>query len=285
MTSAVVSTGGASGAATTDSGAGVASGSATISLGFATVSLGFVASGTTGGPACGTAGGAGGLGRVITGAGGRGTDCGVISRGAGFASAAGVGGAIAGAEIGGAGFGGTADGGATEGRPALGVAWAGGAIGRGGAGGCLALSVIAFSTSPGLEMCDRSILGLKPSGALGATRAAWPAPDSCSWKYFFTRSASSSSMELECVFFSVTPILGRTSRISLLLTSSSLARSLIRILCCIPPCFLRFVPSGYFVIASSRFSGQWPVTSGQLGFPSFNSAAESKISVFWLKQS
>ena len=39
-----------------------------------------------------------------------------------------------------------------------------------------------------------------------------------------------SSTELECVFFSVTPTSTRTSRIALLLTSSSLARSLIRIL-------------------------------------------------------
>ena len=258
MTSGAVSTAGVSGAETTASGA---AGS------WATASGGFVASGIVGAAACGavaaSAGGSGGLGRVITGAGGRGTDCGVIRRGAGFASASGAGGAVTGTEVGGAGFGGTANGGATAGCGALGAsllageaAGCGGTTGRGGVGGCWARSVIAFSTSPGLEMCDRSILGLKPSGALEATRAMCPAPDSCSWKYFFTRSASSSSMELECVFFSVTPILGRTSRISLLLTSSSLARSLIRILCCIPPCFLRYVPSGYFFIASSRFSGQ-----------------------------
>jgi hypothetical protein len=45
-----------------------------------------------------------------------------------------------------------------------------------------------------------------------------------------TSSASCSSSELECVFFSVTPTTGRTSRIALLLTSNSRARSLIRIL-------------------------------------------------------
>src|ERR1035438_5544749 len=55
-------------------------------------------------------------------------------------------------------------------------------------------------------------------------------------------------MELECVFFSVTPTLSSRSRITLLLTSSSLARSLIRTFCCIPPCFLRFVPSAYAFI-------------------------------------
>jgi hypothetical protein len=48
-----------------------------------------------------------------------------------------------------------------------------------------------------------------------------------------TSSASCSSNELECVFFSVTPTSVSTSRIALLLTSSSRARSLIRI-------FIRF---------------------------------------------
>jgi hypothetical protein len=45
-----------------------------------------------------------------------------------------------------------------------------------------------------------------------------------------TFSASCSSSELECVFFSVTPTCGSASRIALLFTSSSLARSLIRTL-------------------------------------------------------
>src|SRR6202522_333605 len=90
-------------------------------------------------------------------------------------------------------------------------------------------------------MCDRSILGLN-SSLVAAEREARDEPPSCCSKYFLTRSASSSSMELECVFFSVMPILGRTSRISLLFTSSSRARSLIRILCCIAPRFLRICP-------------------------------------------
>src|SRR5664279_2744454 len=59
-------------------------------------------------------------------------------------------------------------------------------------------------------------------------------------------------MELECVFFSVTPTLISRSRITLLLTSSSLARSLIRTFCSIPPYFLRIVPSVYALMASSR---------------------------------
>jgi hypothetical protein len=181
--------------------------------------------------ACGGAGDAGGRGGVMMGAGGRGTDCGVINRGAGFASAGGAGVLAAGA----AGLDGTADGGATTGRGA------GGGVGRGGAAGCVARCVIAFSTSPGLEMCDRSILGLKSSGAAADPRDPRDWEGDCSPKYFFTRSASSSSIELECVFFSMMPILGRTSRISLLLTSSSRAKSLIRTLCCITPRFLRVV--------------------------------------------
>jgi hypothetical protein len=185
-----------------------------------------------------TAGGTGALGGgITTAAGGRATDCGVMNRGAGFGSA-GTTGCVLAVATGAAGFGGaTALGGAA------------GATGRAGAAGCAALCVIAFSTSPGLEMCDRSILGLNSSDAAADAREPRLELGSCSAKYFFTRSASSSSMELECVFFSVTPTFGRTSRIDLLFTSSSLARSLIRILCCITPRFLRYVPSGYAFIS------------------------------------
>src|SRR5450631_3964849 len=56
---------------------------------------------------------------------------------------------------------GTADGGATVCRG--GAAGAAAAAGRGGTCGWAAFCVIAFSTSPGLEMCDRSILGLNSS--------------------------------------------------------------------------------------------------------------------------
>ena len=76
--------------------------------------------------ACGGAGGAGGFGGITTGAGGRGTDCGVTKRGAGFAST-GIAGCVLAA--GGAGFGGTAAGGATVGRGTGGVAGRGGAAG------------------------------------------------------------------------------------------------------------------------------------------------------------
>jgi hypothetical protein len=135
------------------------------------------------------------------------------------------------------GAGGTGAGGRTTG--AAGFASTGGAAGReGDAGGVGAaafccLPMIAFNTSPGLEMWERSILVLISSGAdweerLGFADAEEPSP--LPRKYPRTFSASCSSRELEWVFFSVTPTSGRVSRIALLFTSSSLARSLIRIL-------------------------------------------------------
>jgi hypothetical protein len=92
--------------------------------------------------------------------------------------------------------------------------------------------VMARSTSPGREIFDRSILVLMPSSPLALREvlaelgAASERPRRC----FRTKSASWSSRELECVFFSVTPTVVSTSRISLLLTSNSRAKSLIRIL-------------------------------------------------------
>ncbi len=84
---------------------------------------------------------------------------------------------------------------------------------------------MALSASPGLEIFERSILGRNSSPPL-RWRLAVPL---VSWKYLRTFSASSTSTELEWVFFSVTPTLISTSRICLLFTSSSRARSLIRI--------------------------------------------------------
>jgi hypothetical protein len=110
-----------------------------------------------------------------------------------------------------------------------------GAFATGRAAGCSAAPfccVMARSTSPGREILDRSILVLMPSSSrverevFAALGDASERPRRC----FRTSSASCSSRELECVFFSVTPTVVRASRISLLLTSSSRARSLIRIL-------------------------------------------------------
>lgn len=159
---------------------------------------------------------------------------GVITTGAiGLAGAGGVttrGGATL---AGGAGAvtGGFATGGGGAGFAAGDAGLTGTGVGCGAAALCCLL-MIAFSTSPGLEMWERSIFVFIPSGSARATRADFAAvglsPVPRKWARTF--SASCSSSELECVFFSVTPTSCKTSRIALLLTSSSLARSLIRIL-------------------------------------------------------
>ena len=93
------------------------------------------------------------------------------------------------------------------------------------------LARMAFITSPGLEMCERSILGTMASAPWRAC-----APPACDADFASrakcarTFSASSSSSELECVLPAATPSSGRTSRIARDLTSSSFARSLIRTL-------------------------------------------------------
>ncbi len=92
--------------------------------------------------------------------------------------------------------------------------------------------VIAFSTSPGREMLDRSILVLISSSPRTERALDLPEDEDPSEERIYTRtfSASFSSRELECVFFSVTPTSGSVSNIALLFTSSSRARSLIRTL-------------------------------------------------------
>jgi hypothetical protein len=178
----------------------------------------------TSGGATGAGGSATGRDCVTMGAAWRG--CGTIMRG--------FGGSAAGASVRAAGGGvvGRAAGGAVTGREA-----AGGAVGRGGAGGGAACGFFARSRiariSPGLETCEKSNFGFRSSPSRGAPRCPSPRLPCVFWMKARTRSASSTSMELECVFFSVTPTWGSTSRIALLFTSSSLARSLIRIFCCI----------------------------------------------------
>jgi hypothetical protein len=109
-------------------------------------------------------------------------------------------------------------------------------LGRGGGATgvstAFCLLMIAFRTSPGFVICDKSILVLieSPSGRAGREALLDASPAPVPRRAFRTFSASCSSRELECVFFSVTPTSASTSRIALLLTSSSLARSLIRIL-------------------------------------------------------
>lgn len=132
---------------------------------------------------------------------------------------------------------------ATALEPALGVAGraiAGGAAATTGRGGAAATtgreaaawrsasrSWIARSTSPGFDTFDRSMLGRFS----GSRREVCPPPLFPPRRTAArTRSASSASSELECVFFSVTPATVSTSRIALLFTSSSRAKSLIRTL-------------------------------------------------------
>jgi len=105
-----------------------------------------------------------------------------------------------------------------------------GRAGTGGAAAACCFCVISFRTSPGLEMWDRSILVLISSASRVERADRAGAASAVARKCARTLSASKSSSELEWVFFSVTPTTVRTSRIALLLTSSSLARSLIRIL-------------------------------------------------------
>ena len=110
------------------------------------------------------------------------------------------------------------------------------AVGRGGAAlaaasACLR-SRMALSASPGLETLERSNFGLLSAGCLLAVPLLPPF-----LKYSRTLSAWSASMELEWVF-PVTPIASSASRIGLLFTSSSRARSLIRTLLIRPFSFL-----------------------------------------------
>jgi hypothetical protein len=86
-------------------------------------------------------------------------------------------------------------------------------------------SRIAFSASPGFEIWLRLNAGLcSPEDFAAAPPPRRP------FRYSRTRSASPDSIELECVFGSVTPTAVRASRMDRLLTSSSRARSLIRTL-------------------------------------------------------
>jgi hypothetical protein len=109
--------------------------------------------------------------------------------------------------------------------------------GRGGAvvaeaAGVCCLLMMAFRTSPGREIFDKSILVFisSDSGRLARDDLLAGCASLVARKWARTFSASKSSMELEWVFFSVTPTAVSASRIALLFTSSSLARSLIRIL-------------------------------------------------------
>ena len=186
--------------------------------------------GITGGATCGRGGAGGGAWAAGVAAGatmtGRTGGCGTINLGAGASGGLG------------AATGALATGVSTDGLTSTGATGRGGTVGATGA----CLLIIAFSTSPGLEMWERSILVLISSDSERPKRGAdladvCDSPEARSLARTF--SASCSSNELECVFFSVTPTSDNTSRMALLLTSSSLARSLIRTLLIRP----RFPPN------------------------------------------
>lgn len=107
-------------------------------------------------------------------------------------------------------------------------------------------SRIAFRASPGFETLERSNLGFTSPLGLAEPPERLP-PVIC----VRTFSASSASMELEWVFFSVTPTAVRASRIDLLFTSSSRAKSLIRTLLIRPFILLPYRPQ-LLISASSR---------------------------------
>jgi hypothetical protein len=214
-----VTTGGAAGRGATGAwGAADAVTNGAAGAGGATTDAGGIGGATGRGAATGT-GGAGGA----TGAAGFSITGGATTgRTGGVGAAAGVGGAAGG------GFGLTGAGGTTTG-----LATTGGTGGRtGGATEASFFCVIALSTSPGREICDKSILVLISSSprSVRADRADDVCDSAEPRMWTRTFSASCSSSELECVFFSVTPTRGSASRMALLLTSSSLARSLIRTL-------------------------------------------------------
>jgi hypothetical protein len=196
----------------------------------------------------GVGGGAGGRGVTIA-AGGRdaATEAGVTNLGAGV-SAAGFAGA-AGLTVGEAELG--------SGRGDAVATGAAGFTAAGRAAGSVAVSVfcsMARITSPGREMFDKSIFVLNSSSERAEREALDGVEDSSpfDWKYLRTSTASCSSIELECVFFSVTPTAVRASRIALLFTSNSRARSLIRILL-IHPLAFRFPLSSHMTSGSKSF--------------------------------
>ena len=145
-----------------------------------------------------TAGGGGALGAMTA---------------AGFSTAGGAAGA--------AGFMGTL--GATAGGAAAAIT---GRVGTTGRWSCSSLSLSWRATSPGLWTLEKSILGLISAGADFSREGAEP---DLAAKCLLISSASWSSIEEEWVFISFTHTSGKASMISLLFTSSSLARSLIRI--------------------------------------------------------
>lgn len=159
----------------------------------------------------------------ITGAACAGGTCGgEASGGAGFSAPAGLSEAgvsgIGFSETGAAGLGGGAGCSTAAGAAGLAAAGITGLAGAGAAcfatgGGAISVVVflMALSTSPGLEILERSILVLISSGAAALERAfsVEAALSDSPWKCLRTRSTRSASSELEWLFLSSMPMVGR----------------------------------------------------------------------------
>jgi hypothetical protein len=183
---------------------------------------------------------------------------GATTTGFSAAGAAGLGTTTAGFAA--AGAGGAAETGGLTAEGAAGLATTGGAGAAGRAAGCCCCCCCSLSsraTSPGLEILERSIFGLISEDGTLSLVTELDLAEKC----LRTFSASSSSIELEWVFFSITPTSSRTSRIALLLTSSSLAKSLIRIFISsvLPP-----IVTAYAIIMTSRFFNVTPLTAREI---------------------
>ncbi len=178
----------------------------------------------TTGPAGGFAAMAGGCAGGAVTIGGAWRGCGITTRRAGASGLGGAAGVVAAA----AGAGGVLAAGFCGAASGFAAAAGGAACARGAGRSASSLRCwIAFRTSPGFDTRDQSIFGAVPLSALAAEPPLRLLPR---WKCARTRCASSASSELECVFGSVTPTSLSTSRMALLLTSSSLAKSLMRTL-------------------------------------------------------
>jgi len=121
----------------------------------------------------------------------------------------------AGAAEGGAWTGAVAGGGAIAGLAAAGGAAAGG-------GGADTAGAVAGRIRAALAAASRASLSARAFSSAAASASAMP------FRCLRTFSATSSGIELECVFFSVTPYPGKRSMMAFALTSSSRANSLIR---------------------------------------------------------
>ena len=197
-------------------GAGRTAGGASLG-GLAAIGCPGVATGR--GPAVGAAGlgAAGADGAGAAGFVGEATPVGGAPPGAAGLTAGGAGAAVP-AGAAGAGF--VAAGGGVAGATA-GVWAAGGWLGTAGATGLTA----AGAGAAGAGATGRFAAALAAASFAAASAASASAVPRMAWRTF---SATSTGIELECVFFSVTPKPGSRSMIALALTSSSRASSLMR---------------------------------------------------------